>query len=326
MASGRPRYSFDATSAQAARRWQTSLRCQFIKRLGGFPSEATPLRPKVFEKSSTDEYTQTTISFTSRPGLDVYGYYLLPKSYTGRLPAILCLHGHGYGVDAVVGLDSACKPLRETEYHNAFALQAVRRRYAVLAIEILGFGRRREGVWEPGARIFSCQTLSGTALMLGQTMAGWRVYDAMRAIDYLQTRPEVDPGRIGAMGISGGGLNTLYLAAVDSRVRAAMVSGFLNTFQDSLMSITHCIDNFVPGLYSDAEMSDIAGLIAPRALWCENGTLDPIFPVAAFRKALRDTRKIYKVFGASEKFNGEVFEGEHSFHGAGAWPFLAKHL
>ena len=157
-------------------------------------------------------------------------------------------------------------------------------------------------------------------------MAGWRVYDAMRAIDYLEGRPEMDAKRIGAIGISGGGLNALYLAALDTRVRATVVSGFLNTFRDSLLGVHHCIDNFIPGLLLEAEISDIAGLVAPRALWCENGTDDPIFPVKAFRRALRETRKIYGVFGAPAQCGGEVFNGEHEFHGDGAWPFLQKHL
>jgi hypothetical protein len=109
-------------------------------------------------------------------------------------------------------------------------------------------------------------------------------------------------------------------------VRATVVSGFLNTFRDSVLSMHHCIDNFVPGLLLDAEMSDIAGLIAPRPLWCENGDRDPIFPVRAFRKALRDVRKIYGVFGDTSLCNGEVFEGNHRFHGVGAWAFLKKHL
>jgi dienelactone hydrolase len=279
----------------------------------------------VLSKEDCGDYTRETLRFSSREELSVFAYLLLPKDAHQPLPAILCLHGHGPGADPIVGLNSEGKPLSEPEYQNAFAVQAVRHGYAALAIEILAFGRRREAA-DPGFHGHSCQTLSGTALMLGQSMAGWRTYDAMRAIDYLETRPEIDANRLGAMGISGGGLNTLYLAAVDTRVKAAMVSGFLNTFRDSIMSINHCIDNFVPGLLLDAEMTDIAGLVAPRALWCENGTRDSIFPVAAFRRALRDVKKIYGVLGAPDKCDGEVFDGEHQFHGVGAWGFLEKHL
>lgn len=320
----RPRYTFSSCDPREAKRWQRALRRQFINRLGGFP-DAVPLRPRVLSREDCGDYWRETLRFTSREGLSVFAYFLVPHDASQPLPTILCLHGHGPGADPIVGLNSDGKPLQEAEYQNAFAVQAVRQGYAVLAPEILGFGRRRE-TSEPGFHGHSCQTLSGTALMLGQTMAGWRTYDAMRALDYLETRPEVDTKRMGAMGISGGGLNTLYLAAVDTRVRAAMVSGFLNTFRDSIMSIDHCIDNFVPGLLLDAEMSDIAGLVAPRALWCENGTRDPIFPVAAFRRALRDVKKIYSVFAAPDNCDGEVFDGEHQFYGASAWDFLEKHL
>jgi len=319
-----PHYAFRSCDPREAKRWQTALRRHFIKRLGGFP-EPVPLRPRVLKREDCGDYTRETLRFISRDGLTVYGYLLLPKHAPQPLPAILCLHGHGPGADPIVGLNADGKPLAEPEYQNLFAVQAVQHGYAALAIEILGFGRRRAG-GDTNFHGHTCQVLSGTALMLGQCMAGWRVYDAMRAIDYLETRPEVDAKRIGAMGISGGGLNTLYLAAVDTRVRAAMVSGFLNTFRDSIMAIEHCIDNFVPGLLLDAEMSDIAGLVAPRALWCENGTRDSIFPVKAFRGALRDVQKIYTVFGAPDKCDGEVFEGEHQFHGAGAWDFLEQHL
>jgi hypothetical protein len=241
-------------------------------------------------------------------------------------PALLCLHGHGYGVNAIVGLDEYGNPRDTPDYHNDFALEAVRRGYVVLAPEILGFGRRRDGEFDPGSHASSCQTLSGAALMLGETIAAWRVWDAMCALDYLETRAEVDKKRLGTVGISGGGLNALFLAALDKRVKAAVVSGYLNSWQACVMGVPHCIDNFIPGLAIQARMSDIAGLIAPRALWCENGTRDNIFPVAAFRKALRETSDIYRVFDAKQQVGGEVFEGEHQFHGAGAWTFLEKHL
>jgi dienelactone hydrolase len=271
-----------------------------------------------------------TLHFQSRDGLRVFAYFLLPKKFDAPLPALLCLHGHGYGVDALVGLDEFGKPIKGDEYHHAFALQAVRHGYATLAIEILGFGRRREGIaqneFEKGSRNSSCQTLSGNALMLGQTIAGWRTYDAVRAIDYLETRVEVDKNRIGNMGISGGGLNALFHAAVDERVRASMVSGYFNTFRESVMQINHCIDNFIPGLASDFEMTDLAAMVAPRALWCESGTQDTIFPVKSFRRALREAKQIYSAFGADEKIGGEVFEGDHQFYGKGAWKFLEKHL
>lgn len=327
----RPRQAFDAANVTEAKHWQSRLRPRFRQLLGVQRGSmvfrrALPLQSQVLERVEFEDYTREAVRFQSRANLPVFGYFLLPKEVPHALPALLCLHGHGYGVDALVGLDEHGKPRAQPDYHHDFALQAVRRGYVVLAIEILGFGRRREGHFEPGSRDSSCQTLAGTALMLGQTMAGWRVHDALRAIDYMQSRREVASARIGAIGISGGGLNTLYLAALDHRVRAAVVSGFLNTFRDSIMAVPHCIDNFVPGLLEVAEMSDIAGLVAPRALWFENGTRDNIFPVAAFHHALDEVKYIYDVLGVPDHCGGTEFDGEHQFDGTGAWEFLKKHL
>ena len=322
-----PQLDFVATTPQEAKQWQAKLRRKFIQCLGGLPErKANSLKPRVLARDSFDDYDRETIVLESQPGLKVFAFLLKPKDLKEPRAALLCLHGHGYGVNAIVGLDEHDQPRDKPDYHNDFALEAVRRGYVVLAPEILGFGRRREGEFAPGSHGSSCQTLSGAALMLGHTMAAWRVWDAMCGLDYLESRPEVDASRMGTIGISGGGLNALFLAALDKRIKAAVVSGYLNTWEACVMGVPHCIDNFIPGLAAQARMSDIAGLIAPRALWCENGTRDNIFPVAAFRKALRETGKIYQVFGVKEKLGGEVFEGEHQFHGVGAWPFLENHL
>ena len=157
-------------------------------------------------------------------------------------------------------------------------------------------------------------------------MIAWRVYDLMRTIDWIETRPELDAARVGCMGISGGGTCTTFAAAVEPRIRAAMVSGYLNSFRDSILSLAHCIDNYVPGILQWAEMSDVAGLIAPRPLFIESGDRDDIFPVAASRQCFADLQMIYSSFGAKEQVQQEVFAGEHSFYGVRGIPFLKKAL
>jgi len=144
----------------------------------------------------------------------------------------------------------------------------------------------------------------------------------MRVVDLLQTREEVDSNKLATMGISGGGLVSLFSAALDERISACVVSCYFNSFADSVLAIDHCSDNYVPGLLPLCEMPDLAALVAPRKLFCESGTDDPIFPLAAFEQAAAQAHEIYQAFGYAENFGSEVFEGDHKFHGAGAFKFL----
>ena len=260
----------------------------------------------------------------------VFGYLLTPKHLNGSAPnpAILCLAGHGRGVDDIVGIaEDGSMRSEYGGYQNDFALQCVAHGYTVLAIEQFGFGHRRDPIArERGGGNSSCQPSAGAALLLGQTMVGWRVYDAMRAFDYLATRPEIDTSRLGVMGISGGGTTTFFTAAIDTRVKAAVVSGYFNTFRDSILSLSHCIDNYIPNVLQYAEMYDIAGLIAPRALFVESGTEDAIFPIEATRFAVNAAKAIFKHFEADDRLGLEVFEAGHSFHGVGAFEFLKEVL
>jgi len=105
-----------------------------------------------------------------------------------------------------------------------------------------------------------------------------------------------------------------------------VVSGYYNEFTACVMSIPHCIDNFLPGLRLDMEMSDIAGIIAPRPLWCENGSEDDIFPIAAFHRAIARGQQIYAALGEPDRLHGHEFPGSHKFDGVGCWEFLERYL
>ncbi|MDQ6705336.1 MAG: acetylxylan esterase [Acidobacteriota bacterium] len=148
----------------------------------------------------------------------------------------------------------------------------------------------------------------------------------MRTVDWIETRPELDATRVGCMGISGGGTVTLFSTALEPRIRAAMVSGYLNTFRDSILSLSHCIDNYIPGILNWAEMYDVAGLIAPRPLAVESGERDPIFPIAASRKSFARVKRIYEMFGAADRTEQETFDDVHTFYGRRGLPFLAANL
>ena len=324
----KPSMTFSATNEVAARAWQRRVRRKLTELMGGFPTTRVALRARVLEEKRLNGYTREKIVFQSRENLSVFGYLLLPDNSTHSVPAIVCLPGHGRGCDDIVGIAEDGQQ-RETKsgYAKDFAVQAVERGYAAFAIEQLAFGcRRDEAARKKGAGQSSCQPAAGAALLFGQTMIGWRVWDVMRAIDYLGARREIDSSRIATMGISGGGTVSLFSAALDERIKVGVVSGYFNTFRDSILSLSHCIDNYVPGILNYIEMYDIAGLIAPRGLFIESGDRDPIFPIHGSRAAVKKAREIYSVFGASNKIGHEVFDDEHVFYGSAAFEFLKAML
>jgi hypothetical protein len=319
---------FSATSKRGAMNWQKRLRAKVIELLGGFPRTRTPLNAKTLEVREFPKYRREAILFETRPGLSAFAYILIPAGATGALPVVLCIPGHGRGVDDIVGIDQEGKDrTNKSGYQRDFAIQAVEMGLAAFAIEPLGFGCRRDPASRKrGLGQSSCQPAAGAALLLGATMIGWRVWDIMRACDLIETRKELDAKRIGCMGISGGGTATLFCTALEPRIRACLISGYLCTWRDSILSLSHCIDNYVPGILNWAEMSDVAGLIAPRPLFAESGEKDNIFPIEAAKQAFADVRRIYEVFGAADLCGHETFPAEHVFHGVQGLPFLKKRL
>ncbi len=318
---------FRARNAREAQAWQRRLRAKLVELLGGFPRR-TPLKAEVLERKEFPAYFRESVIFESRPGLGVFGHFLIPKDRPQPRPALICVPGHGRGVDDIAGIDEKGQDRTEKgPYQFDFAVQAAERGFAAFAIEPLGFGCRRDAASRRrGLGQSSCQPAAGAALLMGETMLGWRVWDVMRAVDYLETRAEVDGRRVGLMGISGGGTVTTFGAALEPRIAAALVSGYLNTFRDSIFSLSHCIDNYVPGILHWCEMYDVAGLIAPRPLFCESGTKDDIFPIDAFRFSFGEVQKIYRMIGAEDRIGNEIFDAGHQFSGKLGFPFLEKHL
>ncbi len=322
------RLTFRATDRQQAEKWQRELRAKLVALLGGFPASRCALEPQTLEIRDFLGYTREKFIFHSRPDTLVAGYLLTPKKQKAPYAAMVCVPGHGRGVDDIVGIDDKGRDRTTKEgYQHDFAIQAVEHGMAAVAIEPMAFGCRRDPVTKmKGLDKSACEPSAGAALLLGQTMIGWRVYDVMRTIDWIATRKELDSNRVGCMGISGGGTCTTFSAALEPRIRVAMISGYLNTFRDSIMSVAHCIDNYVPGILHWAEMYDVAGLIAPRPVFVESGAQDTIFPIAASRASFERLKKVYEVFGAGSAAEQETFDGPHSFWGKRGLPFLARNL
>lgn len=331
-----PSLAWNCTSEDEWKQWRRKLKTKVVDLLGGLEEPRCDLQPQVSKRTRMDGYTRERVVFQSRENLSIPAWVLIPErqespSAAGtpqRLPAMICLHGHGPGKDDIVGInDDGTQRTEYAGYEQDFAIQAVRHGFFVIAPDMYGFGERRDRIEQMQTKdTSSCRQPSMVGILMGRTVTGIRTYDVMRCVDYLLTRPEVNEKRIGLMGISGGGQVTTFAAAVDERISAALISGYLAYWKDSIISIHHCPDNYVPSLLQYAEMPDIACLIAPRPVFFENGTRDGIFPLKSARAAFRSVKSAYGVLGVEHRCEMEVFEGEHSFWGKKGFPFLERWL
>lgn len=293
--------------------------------LGSFDDMRSPLEPVILERVEYEDYIRERVDIGTVTGLRMPVYILIPKkpAASGKLPGMLALHGHGYGSREVVGLAEDGTIQEKKGGHNSFALELMKQGHIVAAPEMIGLGDRRLiRDTKPGKERSSCVSLTGQLMMFGMSLAGLRVFEALRALDYLATRPEVNPGQIGCMGFSGGGLVAAYASALDERIRAAVLCAFTNTFKGSILSINHCIDNFIPGVLDYAELPDLIGLIAPRPLFIESGENDPIFPVASVREAVEIVQNVYLEENAASVLQYDIFPGVHEVSGRAAYPWL----
>jgi dienelactone hydrolase len=326
-------FAFKAESIDDAQGWQQRLRAELITLLGGFPAQACDLSPRILETRSEDGFTCQKVVIQTLPGEFMPCLVLVPHSPTGtaHLKPVIALHGHGtWGAEAIVKApgDPLGAALNQ-QLNYDYAGQLARRGYMVFVPELRGFGDRMEALeYREGEAqwISSCYAVGVNALLLGKTLLGLRIYDVMRLIDYIRALPDGLASSLGCVGLSGGGMVTLFTAALDSRITCAVVSGYFNTFRNSIMAVRHCLCNFVPGIVRTAEMVDIAGLVAPRPLLIETGAQDPIFPSTATQQAYEELQKIYAIFSAVQNLDIDVFQGEHAWSGMKAYDWLAKHL
>jgi dienelactone hydrolase len=330
LAAAAPRYPFVAATQADAEAWQKTCRGVVADLVGFLDSPAVPPATELIEEVDRGDFIRRKVVIATAASARMPVYLLIPKAGTRPLPITLAYHGHGYGVKDIVGLwEDGEERLEADGYHKDFAVALCRRGFLVAAPEIAGFGERQAdysyldrklGQPEPT----TCHNAATYAFMLGKSLVGMRVRDGMRLVDYLATLPEADVSRLGAMGISGGGMLTFFHTALDTRIRACVVSGYFSSFRDSILAMDHCTCNFVPGLLNVGEMSDLVGLIMPRPMLVEAGTRDPIFPIQAVRASVARAREICAVLGGDPATDVELdeFEGRHGISGRRAYNFL----
>lgn len=299
--------------------WQNELRAKLTELLGMEALEAVPPDIQLIESIAQDGYHRELIMIQVAPGEQMPCYVLRPDANPAAPPAI-ALHGHGtWGAKSVIGFaESAEEQAFIDQFRGDYGLQFLRQGYTVYAPVLRGMGQRMESFTGSGIWQSSCLEVSLNAMLCGKTLLGLRIWDVMRLIDTLPDQP------ITCVGFSGGGTLTMFTAALDQRITRIIVSGYLNTFQDSIMAMPHCACNYIPRLLEYVEMSDIAGLIAPRPLLIEHGKYDPIFPLAGLEKAYSALQEIYQQFGAASALDLNIFEGEHRWDGQGVTAWLGR--
>lgn len=305
--------------------WQQALREKLRELLGyrGDGAERMPLSARSLWHREHPLGRIEKVVFTAEPRVDVPAYVCLPKAGEPPYNWFICLQGHTTGMHNSIGLNYEETDAIEVEGDRDFAISCMRNGMAALCIEQRSFGLRRETV-QPQSLDYLCHQAAMNALMLGTTLLAERVFDVDRAIDYLAERGDADMSRIGVMGNSGGGTTTLFAAALLPRIRAAMPSCCFSTFRASVLSMFHCVCNFVPGLLQVAEMGDIASLIAPRPLIIVSGATDGIFPLEPAREEFARVQEVYRSLGAPERCRQVIGEGGHRFFADAAWPVMLE--
>lgn len=308
----------EAGDPRAVLAWRRRGAARLDELLGRLP-EGVPLELETLESVRCDGYVRHAVVFDTEETMSVPAYLLVPDGATEPGPAVLAIHGHGPGKSLVVGLEHTEAP------NGDYARQLAQRGYVVLAPDLRCFGERAD--WNPPDH-YACDTNLVHAVMEGWNPLTQNLWDLARSLDVLESHDLVDPGRLGVVGLSYGATMTLFLAAWDPRVAAAVVSGYFSSWAEAhKMPWNMCGSQVLPGMLGQLEHLDLAALVAPRPLLIESGLHDDLFPAAVATEEVSKLRRVYEALEApAHRVVHDVFEGGHQWHGDEAYPFLERFL
>ena len=233
--------------------WQktrTDLRDLLLKAWGGFPAEPCPLEARKLGEIVRDGYRVEKIVFQTMPGVWMTANAYVPDGKPEQtFPAVLCVHGHWAGAKQDPVVQSRCIGLAKLGFF-------------VLCVDAFGAGERAIG---EALGEYHGEMTGATLLLLGRPLSGIQVYENMRAVDYLQSRPEVDPSRLGVTGASGGGNQSMYAGAYDERFRCVVPTCSVGNYQ-AYLSAACCMCEVVPGILQRHEEGHVLGLAAKASI------------------------------------------------------------
>ena len=324
--------TFRGTSPTDWAAWRAAFEQKLRALLGPWP-DPVPLDPEVTESVDCGSYTRERVVYDTEKYMSVPAYVLVPKDIENgeKRPGILAAHGHGNGKSDVCGVpaNEQEQALIETLSYD-YAVQFVERGYVVVAPDWRGFGERRSPAEWARPNRDPCNVNYMAQGYLGHHLLALQIWDGMRTVDYLASRPEVDADRLGVGGLSFGGTMTTYLAALDSRLKVACISGYVSTVKNDAITMrgrgNFCGSQYMPGLLTIGDIPEVAGLIAPRPLICEMGTEDQCFVIENAKAGYARVKAIYEAAGVGDQIDRDVFGGGHQWSGAKSFPWFEKWL
>jgi hypothetical protein len=302
---------YTSRSADNAKAWQKDVRSRLFQLLKMddliTKKGAVAFKPKELSAEEKGTYKVKELEINSTVNRCIRIIVTTPTSKNGPFPAVVCIGGHGSSLyspydENTIATDRAKG--KSDHIYKAFGTTLARREYVTISTTV-----SRHKVYENGR------------LLMGE-----RLWDLVRCVDYLESMPEVDNSKIGCAGLSLGGEMAMWLGAMDERMTVTVSAGFLTTMDH--MEQNHCMCWKFPGLRELVDFADIYSLIAPRAIQCQNGMLEPVsqFYVPLARKAMEEIRMIYCDLGKPENSVLDVHEGGHEIDLPGLLYFLEKHL
>ena len=338
--------------------WQRTARARVLEHLFYSPA-AVPPEPEVIRRSDRGDYIEEYLTFRTTPDLRVPAYVLIPKNATRPAPGLVVLHCHGgayvWGKEKVVAVENEHPVLSQFKQQlyegTSIATELVRRGYVVITIDMFYWGERRmlleddpasyrerERMSADEIAVFnrrssqSEQLVARSLMTAGITWSGVMLWDDLRTLDYLASRPEVDRQRLGCVGLSVGGYRSFLLAALDPRIRAAVDVGWMTSFASNLRRYvlnTVGLTFHIPGLYRYLDLPDLAALIAPRSVLVINGSRDGLFPRDGVDKAFQKIEACFRKAGVPERQRCRLYDAPHQFNRemqAEAWEWLGRRV
>lgn len=319
-------------------KWKSELKEQLKEITGLNRMQACEFEPKLLETVYLDGFKRDKMIIQTEPDVWMTFYVLIPNDIVQneKRPAVITPHGHdSAGKFSTSGrYDIPCVKEQIGIYNYDYGVKFVNEGYIVFCPDARGFGERREWTKQKDDKesflSSTCTQLNHMAICLGQSLTAMWTWDLIRLVDYIFGREDCDTGRIACAGLSGGGKQTLWLSAMDERIKCAVISGYFYGYKDSLLKLSdNCACNYVPHLWEYVDICDLGAMIAPRPLLIETGDSDPLNGergLANVTEQVDITRKAYALLKAEDKLDHHIFKGVHKWDGSKTYDFVKKHL